>query len=144
MTTFTVDVQAKRRGDLVDLTINQHQVTLFFSEVDTPEKFAAWYLAQSLAAPANESTLRQRFVIEAHQTEIDGAMVWVVDSATPAQLGQDAGEAGIVALPGWATFTAAEAEAWITNNVTNLATAITALKAMAKMLVHLRDRGRSL
>lgn len=140
MTTFTVDVQAKRRGDVVDLTINQHQVTLLFSEVDTPEKFAAWYLAQSLVTPADESTLRQRFVIEAHQ--VDDA--WVVDSATPALLGQDVGTAGIVALPGWATWTAAEAEAWITANVTNLATAITALKAMAKLLVYLRDRGTSL
>lgn len=144
MTTFTVDVQATRRGDLVDLTINQHQVTLFYSEVDTPEKFAAWYLAQSLTAPADESTLRQRFVINAHQETVEGAQVWVVDSAAPQTLGQDAGEAGIVALPGWATFTASEAETWITNNVTNLATAITALKAMAKMLVYLRDRGRKL
>lgn len=144
MTTFTVDVQAKRRGDLVDLTINQHQVTLLFSEVDTPEKFAAWYLAQSLTTPTDEANLRKRFVIDAHQETIDGALVWVVDSAAPAQLGQDAGEAGIAALPGWATFSAAEAETWITNNVTNLATAITALKAMAKLLVYLRDRGKSL
>lgn len=140
MTTFIVDVQAKRRGDLVDLTINQHPVTLLFTEVDTPEKFAAWYLSQSLVVAADESTLRKRFVIEAHQ---DGE-AWVVDSATPAPLGKDAGTAGIVALPGWATFTAAEAEAWITANVTNLASAITALKAMAKMLVYLRDRGQSL
>lgn len=140
MTTFTVDVQAKRRGDLVDLTINQNQVTLFFSEVDTPAKFAAWYLAQSLTAPTDEATLRQRFVIEAHQ--VDDA--WIVDSATPQDLGQDVGAAGIVALPGWATWTAAEAEAWITANVTNLATAITALKAMAKMLVYIRDRGTRL
>lgn len=140
MTTFTVDVQAKRRGDVVDLTINQHQVTLLFSEVDTPEKFAAWYLAQQLDADDDEPTLRQRFVIEAHQ--VDGA--WVVDSAVPALLGQDVGMAGIAALPGWATFTASEAEAWITANVTNLATAITALKAMAKLLVYLRDRGSAL
>lgn len=144
MTTFTVDVQAHRRGNLVDLTINQHQVTLLYSEVDTPEKFAAWYLAQSLTAPADESTLRKRFVIEAHQVTVNDVLVWVVDSATPQDLGQDAGTAGIAALPGWADFTAAEAEAWITNNVINLATAITALKAMAKMLVYLRDRGQRL
>lgn len=140
MTTFTVDVQAKRRGDLVDLTINQHQVTLLYSEVDTPEKFASWYLSQSLTATTDESTLRKRFVIEAHQ---DGD-AWAVDSATPATLGQDAGTAGIVGLPGWATWTAAEAEAWITNNVTNFATALPVLKAMAKLLVYLRDRGTSL
>lgn len=140
MTTYTVDVQATRRGNLVDLTINQNKVTLLYSEVDTPEKFAAWFLAQSLTAPADEAALRQRFVIEAHQ---DGE-AWVVDSATPQALGQDAGAAGIVALPGWATYTASEADTWIVNNVTNLATAITALRAMAKLLVYLRDRGRAL
>lgn len=140
MTTYTVDVQAKRRGNLVDLTINQHQVTLLFSEVDTPQKFASWYLAQSLTATADEATLRQRFVIEAHQ---DGE-AWVVDSSTAQSLGQDVGTAGIAALPGWATWTAAEADTWIVNNVTNLATAITALRAMAKLLVYLRDRGKAL
>lgn len=140
MTTYTVDVQAKRRGDLVDLTINQHQVTLLYSEVDSPEKFAAWYLSQSLVATADEDTLRQRFVIEAHQDS--GA--WVVDSSTPQDLGQDVGTAGIVGLPGWSEWDASEAEAYITANVTNFATALPVLKAMAKMLVYLRDRGQSL
>jgi hypothetical protein len=42
-------------------------------------------------------------------------------------------------LPGWATWTAVEAEAWIETNVTSLATAKTALGAMAKALIYLRD-----
>jgi len=41
-------------------------------------------------------------------------------------------------LPGWATWSAAEAEQWIEDNVTNLATAKTALKAMARAIVYLR------
>jgi hypothetical protein len=42
-------------------------------------------------------------------------------------------------LPGWASWTAAEAEAWIEDNVVNLASAKTALKAMAKAIVFLRN-----
>lgn len=42
-------------------------------------------------------------------------------------------------LPGWATWTAAEAEAWISANVTSLATAKIALQAMARAIVYLRD-----
>lgn len=44
------------------------------------------------------------------------------------------------ALPGWATWTAAEAENWIEQNVTSLASAKIALRAMAQAIVFLRDR----
>jgi hypothetical protein len=43
------------------------------------------------------------------------------------------------ALPGWASWTGAEAETWIENNVTDLASAKTALKAMAKAIMYLRN-----
>jgi hypothetical protein len=43
------------------------------------------------------------------------------------------------ALPGWATWTGAEASDWIDTNVTDLASAKTALVAMAKAIVFLRD-----
>jgi hypothetical protein len=42
-------------------------------------------------------------------------------------------------LPGWATWTGAEASDWIDTNVTDLASAKTALVAMAKAIVFLRD-----
>lgn len=42
-------------------------------------------------------------------------------------------------LPGWATWTAGEAAAWIEANVTDLASAKVALKAMAKAICYLRD-----
>lgn len=44
-------------------------------------------------------------------------------------------------LPGWATRTPAEAEAWIETNVTDLTSAKTVLKAMAKAILYLRDVG---
>jgi hypothetical protein len=43
------------------------------------------------------------------------------------------------AMPGWATWSATEAEAWIEANVSNLATTKTTLKAMAKAIIYLRD-----
>lgn len=39
------------------------------------------------------------------------------------------------------TITAAQAEAWVENNVSTLATAKTALKHLARFCVYLRDRG---
>lgn len=45
-------------------------------------------------------------------------------------------------LPGWATWTGAQAEAWIQTNVTDLSSAKTALKAMAKAICYLRDHSR--
>jgi hypothetical protein len=46
------------------------------------------------------------------------------------------------ALPGWSTWTGAQAESWINTNVTDLASAKTALKAMAKAIVYLRDHSQ--
>lgn len=39
----------------------------------------------------------------------------------------------------FATLTAAQATAWIDSNVTNLASAKTALKRLAEMIIYLRD-----
>jgi hypothetical protein len=43
-------------------------------------------------------------------------------------------------IPGWATWPEAKALAWIDGNVTDLASAKVALKAMARMLVALRNK----
>lgn len=42
-------------------------------------------------------------------------------------------------LPGWATWTAAEAAAWIDANVSDLASARSPLAKMAQAIVYLRD-----
>jgi len=44
------------------------------------------------------------------------------------------------AIPGWATWTEAEALDWLDANVTDLASAVTALKALARMVVALRNK----
>jgi hypothetical protein len=42
-------------------------------------------------------------------------------------------------IPGWATWTAQEAEAWLEANVLNLESAKTVMKTMARIICHLRD-----
>jgi len=49
---------------------------------------------------------------------------------------------GMKNLPGWADWSASQAEEWIEGNVTSLATAKTALKALAKAVIYLRDHSQ--
>jgi len=43
-------------------------------------------------------------------------------------------------MPGWATWDAQQASDYIENNVVDLASAKQVLKAMAKLLIYLRDK----
>ena len=108
---------------------NQYSRTVAASEVDTRAKAGAYILSQLAEI---EDT--QTYILEAHQE--NGS--WVLDSFT-ADEDRDVGRTAIRSLPGWATWTAAEAEGWIQANVTDLASAKVALRAMARMLVMLRD-----
>ena len=77
--------------------------------------------------------LRSRQPVEAPaptDQEIDAALAkW---EAEPAQK--------IAGMPGWANWTDEQADQWVVSNVKDLPSAITALRAMVKMLVYLRDR----
>lgn len=42
-------------------------------------------------------------------------------------------------IPGWATWTAQEAGAWLEANILNLESAKTVMKTMARIICHLRD-----
>jgi hypothetical protein len=52
---------------------------------------------------------------------------------------RESGETDFAALPGWATWTVAQAEDYIETNVTDLASAKVVLKALAKAIVALRN-----
>jgi len=52
----------------------------------------------------------------------------------------DSAETDIENIPGWASWTEAQAVAWIEANVTDLASAKAALTAMARLLVALRNK----
>jgi len=61
--------------------------TLLLSEVETPEKLAAWLLSQDWVAAQNVATLEGRFSVQYHVESVsdngDFADVPVVDSVTP-------------------------------------------------------------
>ena len=61
-----------------------------------------------------------------------------IDEAAAATTSEQA-RTNVANIPGWATYTEAQALAWIDTNVTDLASAKRALRAMARMLVALRD-----
>ena len=149
MATFDVLVDAFRKGDVVRLVLRRgdRRTTrdLLWSEVDSEAKFADWLVSQTFPAGATEPTLRRALAVEAHQEQVIDPEtglpvdVWVVDSVSSALLPEADARTGIEALPGWASWTAQEADDWIVANVTDLASAVTVLRAMARMIVHLRD-----
>lgn len=108
---------------------SQYTRTVNASEVDTRAKLGAYLLSQIVEV---EDT--QTYILEAHQENGN----WVLDGFTGDE-DRDTGRGNIKSLPGWATWSATEAETWIQSNVTDLASAKVALKAMAKMLIFLRD-----
>lgn len=52
---------------------------------------------------------------------------------------QDSAKDGFDGLPGWASWTPAEAEAWVNANVTDLPSARTTMGRMAAAIMFLRD-----
>jgi hypothetical protein len=107
----------------------QYIRTVNAADIDTRAKLGSYILSQ-LA----EIEDVQEYILDAHQE----AGRWLLDGFTGDD-DRDAGRVGMKDLPGWATWSAAEADAWIQANVTDLASAKVALRAMARMLVHLRD-----
>lgn len=98
----------------------------------------------SLPIPENFDTMTRAEKIAWGKSEIASYMA-SYNLSEPGQVffpdssAQENAAADFENLPGWATWTATEAESWIETNVTNLATAKTALKAMAKAIVYLRN-----
>lgn len=116
--------------DLVwQLASVQYARTVNAADVDTKAKLGAYLLGQMA-----ELEDAQGYILEAHR--LNGS--WILDNFTGDDE-RDIGRREIRQLPGWATWTAIEADAWIVNNVTDLASAKIALRAMAKMLIFLRD-----
>lgn len=107
----------------------QYVRTVNLTEVNTRAKLGNYILSQ-----VGEVEDSQTYILEAHRE--NGA--WVLDGFTGDD-DRDIGRASIKALPGWATWDANQADDWIVNNVTNLASAVTALRAMARLLIFLRD-----
>lgn len=86
--------------------------------------------AQLRDETAEEAAQRQ-------QQALDNAPIAAEDAAVQAR--KEAAQTEAAGLPGWATFTAQEAEDYIDQQVTDLASAKSVLKKMARLLAALRD-----
>lgn len=147
MTQITVDARAiAQNGDYVTLELERdgRRVVMTTERTATLEELALLILAQAQPGDVDDA-FQRRANIEAHQeTGIDPEtgeeyQYWVIDSVTLEQLPNEAARDGFGALPGWATWTAAEAAQWIQDNVVDLPSAKIALSAMARAIVYLRD-----
>lgn len=107
----------------------QYVRTVNTSDIDTKAKLGVYLLSQ-MAELENV----HGYILEAHKENEK----WILDNFT-SDNERDLGRNEIKNLPGWATWSAQQADDWILVNVTNLASAITALRAMVRMLIHLRD-----
>ncbi|MCJ7824973.1 MAG: hypothetical protein MUP44_08750 [Anaerolineales bacterium] len=145
MTTFIVDARAIRNTDAntVELTLDfqGRKVEMTAPMGATLEEVALLILAQDFP-PTPPQAFHRRVVIEAHRE--NGTIVlpgapWILDDVTLEQLPDERAADDFSALPGWATWTADEAAQWIAANVTDLAGAKTALTAMARAIILLRD-----
>ena len=82
------------------------------------------------------------FIGEPSQDDLDTAQA-VIDAhdATDYEaIRQAQADTDAANIPGWASWTEAEATAWVDANVSNIASAKTALKAMARMIVALCNK----
>ncbi len=145
MATLIIDAVARRNTDqdTIELLLSYEgqQVAMTAPVGATLEELAALILAQEFP-PAPPQAFQKRIIIEAHQengTLILPGAPWVVDSVTVEQLPNERARDEFEGFPGWATWTGAEAADWIEDNVTDLESAKTALTAMARAIVALRD-----
>lgn len=142
MTQIIVEEIAKYKvgGTLhLEAMISGHRLSrdITASKVDTVQKLAHWIVTQvESSASVPEVQARRQATIDYH---VDSSLGIVIDNVTVSLLVEDQMLLDIEALPGWATFTAQQAEDYIETNVTSLATAKTVMKAMARLLVAERN-----
>jgi hypothetical protein len=87
------------------------------------------------AGPAQEAQARS-IVAEHDPTQLSNAELQAEAEGERVARALDAARA----IPGWATFSEAEAVEWIDTHITDLPTAKQALRAYAQLLIAIRDR----
>lgn len=138
MATITVDARAtfNQSDDIVALELEYQgrSATMTARRDWTLDDLAREILAQSFP-PEPDRSFQQRLTIDATST----GGIWTVNNVTAEALPDEAARDGFANLPGWATWTADGAAAWIDANVVDLASAKVALAAMARAIVYLRE-----
>lgn len=141
MAQVTIDIKAIRanQGNFrFEAIADNGQVIrreLALSDFEDHAGFAQWLLTQEPDETIN-SSYRKRLIITFHADE-EGLKV--LDSVDVQSLPEEKALSDIGAIPNWATWDVAQATDWIETNVTNLTTAKTSIKALAVMVIHLRD-----
>lgn len=145
MPIFTVDAVARRNTDQntveLLLTYEGRQVAMTAPMGATLEEVATLIMSQEFP-PTPPQDFQRRIIIEAHRengTIILPGAPWIVDDVMVEQLPDERARDDFDSLPGWATWTTDEAAQWIEDNVTDLASARTAMTAMARAIIALRD-----
>ncbi len=78
--------------------------------------------------------------LEVAWPDVEAALLTEQQAADKAEATLAEADAQSAAIPGWATWTEAEVVAYIDTNVVDLASAKAVLRAMARMLVALRNK----
>jgi hypothetical protein len=141
MTTIIIDVEAVELGNVTKITAKHDdrilQTTIPSDELQNVNDLAEWVLAQQEGQDhIVDTTLQKRLTIDYH---IDGSNQKIIDSVSSESLPSDEGHTNFLALVGWSTWTATEAETWIDSNVVDISSAKTAMKAMAKAIIYFRN-----
>jgi len=114
-------------------------------EITDLNDLAAWLLNQTSYGTMVDPDLQKKLTIDFHVEQVINPETgqpldtFVVDDVSASPIPRDQGKADFQNLPGWATWTASQAENWIQSNVTDLASAKVALVAMAKAIIYLRN-----
>jgi len=140
MTQVIIDIKAIRskQGNFIFEAIsNSGQIIkseLLLSEFDNYNEFASWLINQTDYETIN-TNYRKRFIIDFH-SENDYR---IIDNLIVENLPEEIALTDIANIPNWSNWTRQQALDWININVTNLATAKTAISALAEMVILLRD-----
>lgn len=149
MPDITIDLTVKDIGGFKQVTAISGdtiiQSTIRGDEITNLNQLAVWFLTQPGQDILPDPNLQRRLSVSYHIETVpdpEGGLTSqniVIDNLQSALLPADQGQINLSNLPGWASWSASEAEQFIETNVTDLASAKTVLISMAKAVVYLRD-----
>ena len=139
MPTFTFTATGRKRGDVLDLTVEmadgrQLTRTVTWAKVNSPEKLAAWLLEQQPDDGEADVTLQRTFTATFH-TDAEGARI--VDSVAAVAMPEDAAWARLTGSS-LGTITLPEALAAV-DAAANLAQLRAVVRAVVQVVIPLRD-----
>ena len=149
MPTTTFNIHGQTERDAIHLGIEtstgRYERAVTKTKIDTPEKLAAWLLAQPLPTKADDANFRRRLTATWHEeqvvSELGGELITttvkVVDSVDTQVSAEEIAWESLLGSP-LATVTVAQADAAV-DGIANLAEAKVYLKRVNALVINLRD-----